>query len=36
MPGKSSVHSRSCCMDTVSLAKRRYTTKAYDASRRIP
>ena len=23
-------------MDTVSLAKRRYTTKAYDASRRIP
>lgn len=23
-------------MDTVSLAKRRYTTKAYDASRQIP
>lgn len=23
-------------MDTVSLAKRRYTTKAYDAARKIP
>jgi len=26
----------SCSMDTVSLAKRRYTTKAYDAARKIP
>ena len=36
MSGKFTAHTWSRCMDTVSLAKRRYTTKAYDASRRIP